>query len=82
MYIKLLHKSASIAPCTSILPTRRRHYIDIERREEGFDRSGPLDPLGHFSSAKGVGLKLLGMESSVGEAYYICACVYLCDACR
>ena len=34
--------------------TCRRHYIDVERREDGFDRSGPLNSLGEFTSTRGV----------------------------
>ncbi len=31
----------------------RRHYIDVQRREEGFDSSSPTNLMGNFSSTKG-----------------------------
>ena len=34
----------------------RKHYIDVERREEGFDSSGPLKPLGDYHVNKGLGV--------------------------
>ncbi|XP_064395327.1 uncharacterized protein LOC135342521 isoform X2 [Halichondria panicea] len=30
-----------------------RHYIDVQRREEGFDSSSPTNLMGNFSSTKG-----------------------------
>lgn len=32
----------------------RKHYIDVQRREEAFDLSGPEKPYGEFSSSNGV----------------------------
>ena len=34
----------------------RKHYIDVERREEGFDSSGTLKPLGDYHVGKGLGV--------------------------
>lgn len=32
----------------------RKHYIDVQRREEAFDLSGVQHMMGAFTSAKGV----------------------------
>lgn len=45
---------ALLIACKPVVCVLRRHYIDVERREDGFDRSGPLNPLGEFTSTRGV----------------------------
>lgn len=50
--------SGRILPARAVVSVwfciHRRHYIDVERREDGFDRSGPLNSLGEFTSTRGV----------------------------
>ena len=48
-----MHVPPSLWYCLLTTGTRK-HYIDVERREEGFDCSGPRNPSGEFTSSRGV----------------------------
>jgi len=48
----------------------RRHYIDVERREDGFDRSGPLNPLGEFTSTRGGTLYYNSLQDKHLQHYF------------
>ena len=42
----------------------RKHYIDVQRREEGFDLSDSKNRLGEFTSTKGVRVICIGYKIS------------------
>ena len=53
MDIAILIYSPSVC---SLVFCFRKHYLNGERLEEGFDLSGPSNPRGQFCSGKGLGV--------------------------
>ena len=50
--LRVYSEPSALLPC--FLAIIRKYYMEVQRREEAFDQSGPLNPRGAFSSSRGV----------------------------